>query len=491
MRNFLANNKLTLLGFLVLIIVSSFLRLSGLGFSNYYGDETKTLYVNKTIPAFTFLLDQRKGPVQFLAAWFMEKLSGSYSEFWIRLPFALAGIISIIFFALVVYELFKNPKISFYATFVYSVSGFNIAFSRTAQYQTFVMLFGLVGLWLFLRYISSQKILFAILAGVFYGLGLLSHYDAVFYLIPVFVSLISKDSFDKNKKGTFLLVFITFLVAGFFYVPYIIKGYFVSNTVGYLSRRLTGGNDYLPNNSIKTFLAYNPFILYFALLVVSFIGFIFLNFKQGIKNISLPIWRVVLWFLIPFILFQFIFANPGTHILNYFVPLYIMTGYFIYEFISTKSYIWKQSKVVSLLFYVVLVLQIVFSAFVYVPNLNTGYPWKNSSILGISIKPISRDTNLFLYGFPYNRGWNEIARYINQQNRVRGFYTNDNTVLAKYYLPKYPLTIPGSNFYPQYYIEVPYSQEFTSASAEFLSHYKLQQEIAIANSPAVKVYIIK
>ena len=125
---------------LVFILVLSFLiRFVGVGYSNFYGDETKVFYLDKTIPAFEFFMDQRKGPMQFFVVWLVEKFSGVPDELYTRLPFAFAGFLSVVVFYLLSKKLF-NDKVALLSTILFSFSGFNIAFSRTVQYQSFLIL---------------------------------------------------------------------------------------------------------------------------------------------------------------------------------------------------------------------------------------------------------------------------------------------------------------------------------------------------------------
>jgi len=143
--------------FLIVLIVAGFaVRFSGLGYSHFYGDEIKTLYLDKTIAASDFLLDQRKGPIQFVAAWVMEKISGGYDEAWVRLPFSLASVLSVVIFYFVVKKLFGNTA-SYFSTIIYAFSGFSVAFGRTAQYQSFLMLFGFLSLLFILLSKETKK----------------------------------------------------------------------------------------------------------------------------------------------------------------------------------------------------------------------------------------------------------------------------------------------------------------------------------------------
>src|SRR3989344_5083190 len=123
-------SKIELIIISVLLSVSFILRFPQLGYSNFYGDETKAVFYNKSISITDFLLDQRKGPLQFVITWLTENTINGFNEKYIRLPFAMAGSLSVLVFYLIVRNLF-GWKEAVYASFLFTLSGFNIAFSRT------------------------------------------------------------------------------------------------------------------------------------------------------------------------------------------------------------------------------------------------------------------------------------------------------------------------------------------------------------------------
>ena len=93
--------------------------------------------------------------------------------------------------------------------------------------------------------------------------------------------------------------------------------------------------------------------------------------------------------------------------------------------------------------------------FIYIPMFNFGYPWKVFSP--------NKTYHLYLYGFPYNRSWDEVGSYL-KSKEARNFYTNDNITVAEYYLYGIPSTqlVISEKQYPQYYIYVYDNQEFNS-----------------------------
>jgi len=485
MFDYLVKNKLTVL--LVTIFVLSFLvRFLGLGYSSFYGDETKVFYLDKTVPAFEFFMDQRKGPIQFLVVWLVEKFVGSPHELYTRIPFALAGFFSIGVFYLLSKKLFeklgdikKIQLISLLATLLFSFNGFNVAFSRTVQYQSFLTLFGLFGLYLFL----NKKYLYSAVA---FGLAFLSHYDAIFFVTPLLYLVVANKEFSKDyKKMAVSFVLPLLLIIGSFYIPYIAKGYFETNTLNYLSKRIGGDVQTAKNFSAFTVALYNPCFITFIFLLLPLMFFVKRSEKPSDKDVTDVIKMLSLWFMVTFLSYQFFMTNPGTHIHNYLIPLYFLSGFcvvYVYDYFGTKKFklIYK---------YVAILMSILVVArmfFIYVPGLNAGYPWKYSVFNNVYSK-----YQLFVYGFPYNRDWKAIREYfVNLDERVEGVFTNDDDDVAMYYLREFNYTKPGTNFFPQYFIDVRYNMEFTTykpfrfssdkdlPKEEFYAHYDVEEIIS-------------
>jgi hypothetical protein len=133
----------------------------------------------------------------------------------------------------------------------------------------------------------------------------------------------------------------------------------------------------------------------------------------------------------------------------------------------------------------------VYNAFVFLPNLHLGYPWRTASYKFLDLKKADKSKHLFLYGFPYNRGWREIRKYLLSKNGVRNVYTNDNATVAKFYLKEYDVIASGSNFLPQYYVLVRDSHEFKSEGYEFLKNYSLEKLIYQDGVPISSIYKLK
>lgn len=446
-----------------LVLLTTFLRLSDLGYSNFYGDETKTLYLNKTLSAFQFFMNQRKGPIQFLVVWVIEKLTGGYNEFFIRLPFALASIFAVIVFYFFIRKLF-NTRVASIASLLLSINGFSIAFGRTAQYQSFLLLFGLLSLYFLVTFFEKAKnTYFLTLSFFFLALGILCHYDGLFYLIPFITIMISNRAKFRNTKGVGRWLFFSFtlflLIISVFYFPYYLNGSFNSNSFGYLSRRVLGSG-YAPNNSLYTAKIYNPFFIPFIFMFLALFGIVGqLNWKKVM---------LFLWFVFPFTVFEFIFLNPGTHIFNYYLPLFVLSGMgivWLHECFRETYAKRLFSFIVGILF----IINILITIFIYVPVFNFNYPWR--------VFLPNKAYHLYLYGFPYNRGWKEIGLYLKSKG-ARNFYTNDNITVAEFYLYGIPSTelVVSDKQYPQYYIYVYDNQELDNNKDPLPNFYVLDKE---------------
>jgi len=455
--------------------ISAILRLPQLGFSHFYGDEIKTLYLDKTVSATNFLLDQRKGPLQFLISWFVEKATGGYSEFWIRLPYSVLGVATSFIFYLLLMKLFRSKKVAIFTSLLFALNGFYIAFARTAQYQVLYIFFGILAFYLLTLALSNinRRLMFLFLSSLALSLSFLAHYDAVFFLIPMVVYYVSQTKYKIIVRDILVFALPLVLIAGSFYIPYIASGKFSENTAGYLAKRVEGKN-YLKNDSLYTTNVYNPLFVFFVL-----VGFgIFVLKRRTPEHLFL-----VVWLVLPLLLFQVVFKNPGTHIHNYILPAMIFAG------LGFNTIANKYGKPLYVLLAFLFGFYFMVQCSVFIPAMSSGYPFENSSLLGVMpLAKADKNYHLFLYGFPYYRSLDVIGQKFQNYNRVQGFYTNENTDVAQYYLKRFPVTEPGNNFIPQYYILVPDSQEFTEPTAEFMSKYTLKEVVDVAPQKLAKIY---
>jgi len=317
------------------------------------------------------------------------------------------------------------------------------------------------------KYTSQKKRQWLVLASLSLALALLSHYDALFFLIPLFFIVGSKNFLKIFGVGAVLSLI--------YYLPSLSLGYFETNTLGYLSKRLDGSG-YLTNNSLYTITVYNPLFVYLILLLV----FALVGISRANKTFSRA---VLVWFSVPFVVFQFVMLNPGTHVHNYVLPLIVLAGL---GFQHLATAVGKYKPLLTSVAVGVLVAVACIQTWVYVPKFNKGYPWQPSRLLSFSCDRVLNSYHLYLYGFPYNRGWDEVGTYFADKGGIRNFYTNDNETSSQYYAGNPPYRTPGSNFLPQYYVEVAYPQELKEKNIPPLA--KLYTPVFETNSGMLKLY---
>lgn len=464
--NFVIYNKLIF----SVILLALVLRFVNLGYSDFQGDEIKALFIldnNQSIVQ--FLLDQRKGPVQFLITYFLKLIDPNYeNQFLIRLPFAFAGTLSIVFFYYLIKNIF-NQKIAFYASLFFALNGLLIAFSRIVQYQSFVILFMIVSLY----YLHKKNIYLGLF---FWALSIMSHYDGIFifpigiYLIYVYLTDCKKD----NKNVIFFLKKIkinkknltNFLISGaistiflaLFYVPFILN--ISTSTQEYWLGRITGLSSTKISSSEYLFSVYQPIYIvhiYYALTLIG-IFYALLKFRRKI-NIKINFLKkllpnflkkiiddikieseftkivvLILWILFPLLFLEIFVYIPGTHIYVYVIPTTILMALGlhmiekIFNFNNFTSYIFI---VISIIVFSFIFFQ---SYYIFVDN-KFEYPYEEEKFLIWTFPKPNPVFHLSIFGFPYFRNWESISTFIKNYPKTATHYsTNERESISRYYI---------------------------------------------------------
>ena len=478
----------------LLLILSTFFRFWDLGYSDYIPDEYKSFMILREgeTPS-DFFLRQRKGPMQFLLNSFTFQFSQDYrNELLHRIPFTLISSINVFLFFLLAKRLTskldKSFEISIISAFLFSFNGFIFGFSRIAQYQNLNMFFSFISVLLFFRVMDQKsgfrQILFAFLSSIFFIFSILSHWDAVFYLILILCLLVSKYVEVKDLKLVLRTV-TTFLVTNliilgtllYFYLSKLSEN---ASNQDYLERRIEFLSSNL-SNFYNYIVLYNPY-LFFSLAIVSII-YSFYFFK---KNIQINI-----WFLVTLTIFILFFKKPGTHIYNFLLPVFLMMGIFLtqiwelkYKKIPAKFQVLKYPVILVVLFF------IFFQTYILFVDSKNEYPFEVDKILLLKTHEYkyAEEEKLPLFGFPNRRNWNEINSYLLEENKKRGkdlkYISNEDDGIVKWYLDlKYG---QGEEFY---YIGVKNPQNFISDYRP--RGFKIVETILDENSSKVKIWIVR
>lgn len=427
-------NKSIALQMGLLLGISLLLRIIGLGYSNFQGDEISTLcrFSNFKTPIqfLAYLLGQRKGPVQYLVTCAFSIFDPAFSsELALRLPFAIANLIALVCFFILIYRLF-TLEVAIYSSFIFATNGIFIAFGRIVQYQSFVILgvvAGILGLTLALQ---SEKWR---VPGLYLGftaaaMGLLAHFDAAFVIPPMAVLIVhwwmkfhDQPDFARLRKHLIAAAALFMLLVLAFYIEYAMRlGPYQTD---YWGERLTGES----TNILRVFQFYNPGPVLWICLVSVAIGLTRIR-----KSIS---WQVILaWLLPPLIFMAVVFKDSRTHAYTYMLPLLIVAGMGIDTFVGRLRPLLR-GKSIQIAHSVVLAIFLIFSYISYSIFIDHDpeYPWYPKRVLGMELDGGSLAGT---FGFPYSREWRDIAQWFDKlPNQDVILVTNEKLEIAKFYLP--------------------------------------------------------
>ena len=429
------NNKLITLQIIFLIGASLLLRLGGLGYSNLQGDEILALCKlsdHKSIyQLFAFLLRQAKGPLQYLITCGFSIIDPAFSsELALRLPFAIANLVALACFFILVYRLF-TLQIAIYSSFLLAANGIFIAFARIVQYQSFVILGGVAAILGLTLSLKDEKWR---VPGLYLGFtaaatSLLAHFDAAFFIPPMAVLVVhwwlkfrDQPGFSRLQIHLIAAMGLFTLLLLAFYLPYVLN--LGPARLNYWENRFTGDS----TNIVRLFQFYNPGPVFWICL-----GSVVMGLTCIRKTIA---WRVVLaWFLPPLIFMSIIFNDSRTHAYTYLLPLLIVAGIGIDAIIRWLSKI-LGGKSIQIVQGIVLAMFLFFSYISYSIFIdhNPEFPWYPKRVLGMNF---NGGFVAGTFGFPYSREWREIGKWFQSlpDNEKPILVTNEKRQIARFYLP--------------------------------------------------------
>jgi len=434
--------------FLLLIFVLP-LRFLNLSYSELSDDEKKAR-IRGGDNLLEFFMEQRKGPVQFLVTEITTSITKDpRNEFSLRAPFTLFNIFSVIVCYFVVYRLIKSKPASFVTAFLFLTNGFITGFSRIAQYQNLNLFFSLSALLFYSFLIDKDKKLytFSLIGILFFCLSVLSHWDAVFYLIPmayIFIKFLKRKNLSKEYK--IRLIIYNFVLGCFlllpFMIPYLASQLNNPDNIRYFGRRV--GFEGIPlDRHLFIFKLYNPFITLYLYFGLSLLGI--LVFKKT--------WIYFIWAAVNFALIKFFMPKPGTHIYNYVIPVIFLSGISSGLLVSKLKNILKKAAFSSVL---VLMLPLFYQSYMLFVDHSVEYPWESKKVFNRQTQPYI-DEEVLTFGFPHFRNWKEINQIMLNDENSCGFYiTNEGKEISQIYVDiKYG--IPENGCYYVIHVEKPFN----------------------------------
>ena len=180
-----ANRYLELL--LYITILGAVLRFYQLGFNSLWLDEAVSYTITNTeslSAVWTGAFNDHHAPLFFIIEWIIHFISTS--EFWLRVPSALAGTVTIP----VIYFLGKelsNENVGLVAALLLAVSPYHIYYSQEARMYAFVVLFVTLAYYLFFKASRSSDGRYWVLMWLSCAAAFYTHFYTGFVIIPLVI----------------------------------------------------------------------------------------------------------------------------------------------------------------------------------------------------------------------------------------------------------------------------------------------------------------
>jgi 4-amino-4-deoxy-L-arabinose transferase-like glycosyltransferase len=304
----------------LLIVLAGALRVPGLGYSEFQGDETEVML--RAVGAVQGLPDalfyHGKGPGEIVTVTMLYGLIGAINEAAARLPFALAGIGGVLAFYLLARRLVGRAG-ALVAGLLLATNGFLLAFSRITQYQSLVLLLGTLAVWCAVRWAAGGSDVWPVLAGAFAAGAALAHYDALFVLPPIALAFSWRGGWRALRDRQTVMPWLYGAAVGAailsaFFIPYLTSPLFGLAT-GRIADRVGAG---FPHNNVPAIVAAGALYLgtVWPTLVAPLI--VLGGVAWVIRRPETPPARVwllgLVWAAVPFLFYAIVARKPGTHV---------------------------------------------------------------------------------------------------------------------------------------------------------------------------------
>jgi len=431
-------SKITL--FTILVVTLS-LRFIYLGYSDYISDEPGTFFyrghgADADLSKWEFLLKQRKGPMQIFIGLIPHTIVGNYNnELAQRIPFAISGAAAIVVFYFLVLKITSNKFVAFVSSTLLSVNGLIVAYGRIAQYESLNLLFSFLALYFYADFsIKGANYLKSSLLGTFFFcLSFLTHWDAIYILIPsavffiLFLKNASRSGIDSKYMVKIILanLFSVAILLLWFMIPYVSYQSKLPKSVEYLNSIVTLDNAFPTAQEIAQFKLYNPFFTYWFYLILGAVGT--LVYKKS--------YIFLIWFAGVFLIMRFFIDYSGLHFYNILIPLVVLAAFGIDKLSKLSKYV-KIPVIVATLFFLGF---FYYQSYLLFVDHSVEYPMEREKIFGMKTPRITYEDELrHKTGFPLKRYWGDINDFVNEQNELRGesygYTSNEYDSLTQFYM---------------------------------------------------------
>jgi lipid-A-disaccharide synthase-like uncharacterized protein len=524
-------NGLLVLGLVALVAVP---RLVNLGYAEFQGDEVAVLH--KAAAAIQGREDalflHKKGPAEILLPMASYALARRTSELAARLPFALASCLSVAALYAIAAR-WCGARARKWAALLLAIAGFSVAFGRIVQYQSLVLLFGLLVVLLAAATEHRLATRYLALVAVLVALGLWAHTDAAFVALPVAVLVVldvwrahrAEESIPWLALGGAGALGLALLAL--FYLPFVRHPHF-SATAEYLAWR---GGGQPPYNNLRA--ALDLAAVYHAVYYLAFLAIILLAAVRSQREprsrrrlvlggalaglllvaawrlsatprwqalalfSALMLWAVLLgdvrasltwrvtvaWFAVPLALYLFWFRDPRTHLYVSLPAACLLVGAELAEWLRRP---WRKSWCAWLGVGAALTL-----SGLYIWLLFVGHTLEYKRTFPASRWPLfwtpygQTMPEQGLFGFPYQAGWKVIG-HLYQDGVLHGdLGSNEEAHIVRWYTRGREPNVSQ----PQYYVIARDVQDEQAVPwEEIAAHYALVGRVWVGQEAKISLY---
>lgn len=345
---------------------------------------------------------------------YMSKVVFGYSEFSLRIPGLMAGILSIPVIYLISHELTKSKILSLFCAFLSSIDYMLIFYSLDVRPYSLVIFFSLVHIYILLIFLrKNDRIYYSFILGLISGITILLHYTSVVFCFFEFIFTLIYLRREKrlHKKNSYALIIwaaipIAMLIPFLPHIKYL------------LSNNGTLGSFIEKKDIFSTLILLPHFASYILLpLVISFIIEYAISSEDKIQNDvdKFSIILILSWYFIP-ILTNWILTetNIATIYLDRYL-CYIIPAPIIGSMLALK-FLKKQAAKLS--FAALVIVLSTYHVYSYVYKIEFSHP---------NIKTIKHQYNEKTTYNPY--GWKDsIGKINNLHNHFNKIYVYSGLV---------------------------------------------------------------
>jgi hypothetical protein len=494
-----------LLPLLVLVLVAAFFRVGNLGYSEFQGDESRAMLMSAGVVRGEdeILFLHKKGPVEILIPAAFYALDGTIEELTARLPFAIANVAGVACVYVLTRRVFPSLTVAApVAAGLLATDGYLVAFGRLVQYQSVVFLMSVLAAWCAYAWYRGGSTVLIVLAASLVVVGTLAHYEAI--LVFPFIAWLfwSRGRSEHWPVRQWIqhavIVGVAFIVvAGAFYVPFVLNSHFAETTEYIVDRRIGEGVFY---NNLGDFFYratfYNsvyyilflvlgwlafaidqlwmwlrPAILAVAIQLVLVIGLVVAVFSPdvlvvaGLNLAFLPLAltlallilsprittecrAIVLWFSAPCLIAFFLMELPKTHVYTMFPAWVILVGVTLSRAVAgLDRYVGQALSVARIrrisFILVGVILLVVFGFYEYIvfvryePDYRRGYPVTRPPFY-ITFYDNHPPKGGGGFGFPHRGGWKAVGTLYAQGVFQGSYGANEETLTSSWYVRQSP-----------------------------------------------------